>query len=68
MFTLIIHVVGAKDFVDVKTIEEAKEAWVAFRIESLCGASDMRGKCGDVYDEDGNKVAQIMYNGRIEYV
>jgi len=57
-------------WVPVKTLDEARKVWIAFRDTAdgenggMFGASDMKRGCGE-YREGGVVVARVSYNGRM---
>ncbi len=63
---LIIHIDGFHAMrVPVSDLIDASDRWARFRDMHFAGASDMRGKCGNVYNSSGVLIAVISYNGRI---
>jgi hypothetical protein len=70
---IILHAEGLpKQEPLVKDLKDAAAKWVAFRDLNELGASDMKGRCGDVVGgpNDGKRlgktlVARVSYNGRI---
>ena len=50
--------------VNVDSLEDASEACRAYIIDNSLGAGNWSG--GDVYDEAGEKIAHICYNGKIK--
>jgi hypothetical protein len=51
--------------VPVRFADEAAKAFSAYREKFLFGASEMKARCGDIYDSRNNLVGRISYNGRI---
>lgn len=68
---LVIHTTatGRQQLIEVADTSEARTEWVSHRdggneLFEYLGASDMRGKCGEVRDGE-EVVCTIAYNGRI---
>ena len=62
---MLINTTAERRHVACNSLEMAKEAWESHRDECWLGASDMRTGNGNVMDIHGNKVAEVMYNGKI---
>ena len=65
---LIIHTAYTNEHrIPVSSLAEAKRKWINYRDDPIkyMMASEMRGRCGDVVDDDDKMVARISYNGRI---
>jgi hypothetical protein len=57
---------GAPTFnVPVRFADEASEIFSAYRDRYQFGASDMKTRCGNIYDSENCLVGRISYNGRI---
>jgi hypothetical protein len=52
------------EMVPVRTLDEGRSLWLAYRDVEGLGASDCERGCGE-YSEDGRVVAHVSYNGRM---
>lgn len=65
MVTLTLQFSGVKkQKVTVNDVKTAQVFWRAFIGEFCLRASDMRGTCGDLVDENDVKIGHLSYNGR----
>jgi hypothetical protein len=51
--------------VAVQFAEEASKVFSAYREKYEFGASEMKARCGNIYDSQSRLVGRISYNGRI---
>lgn len=51
--------------VRVQFAEEASKIFSAYREKYEFGASEMKARCGNIYDSQNRLVGRISYNGRI---